>query len=155
VLKNRVFLCLNDCSIFLKKSKEMLEIFLVLIVIILVVGLCLHHHSMKKKLRKHSDQEVDLVRKAAEHSIMASNSVNPILSLISATKAVQILESLHERHGPELASDLTKVDTREMLAVVTNQKERITKDVMHQLPEMMPQHPLAAHAGFQNERITK
>ena len=126
----------------------MLEIFLVLVVIILVIGLCLHHYSMKKKFVKTTEQDCASVRKAAEHSIMASNTVNPIIALTEVTKAVQIIESLHERYGPEIASDISKINTREMLGVIQNQKERVLQDVMKQNPNFLPPHPLNEEAGF-------
>lgn len=124
----------------------MLELVLILIVVIILVGLCLHHNSMKIKLNETAQLDSSLVRKAAEHSIMASNTVNPIFAMVEVTKAVQILECLHDRYGVNIASELTKVDTKAMLEVIQNQKERITQDVMVTNPNLIPQHPLNNHA---------
>lgn len=126
----------------------MLEIFLVLIVIILVLGLCLHHHSMKKKLDATAEHEISFIRKAAESSIMASNTVNPIIALVEVTKSVEIIEFLHQRHGPERATEICKVDTKSMLMILKDQKERILQDVMAQTPKFLPQHPLVEEGGF-------
>jgi hypothetical protein len=126
----------------------MLEVFLVLVVIILVIGLCLHHYSMKKKLAKTTEQDCAFVRASAEHSIMASNTVNPVIALTEVTKAVQIIECLHDRYGPETSSDITNIDTVEMLNVLQNQKERVLQDVMQQNPNFLPNHPLNQEAGF-------
>jgi hypothetical protein len=125
----------------------MLEICLVMIVVILVGALCMHHHTMKTKLYRTGDEDAEIVRIAAEHSIMASNTVNPILALVEVTRAVQLLESLHKRYGVDGTNDITKVDTRDMLVIVLDQKERILQDVMSD-SRMLPKHPLNEHAGF-------
>jgi hypothetical protein len=129
----------------------MLDIFLVLVVLIATLGLCLHHHTMKKKLNHSIGQDIGLVRAAAEHSIMASNTVNPILALCEVTRAVQIMEDLHGRYGPDLASDLTSVDTREVLQVLLAQKKLIIADIYSLNPNMAPEHPLSQLAGYRLE----
>mgnify|MGYP006168069157 CR=1 FL=1 len=126
----------------------MIEIFLILVSLIMVMGLCLHHYSMKTKADISSVEDCVSVRTAAEHSIMASNTMNPVLALVEVSKAVQIITTLHDRYGPEIASNTTKVDTREMLEVMTEQQKRIIKDILETNPSLMPHHPLSAHAGF-------
>jgi ABC-type bacteriocin/lantibiotic exporter with double-glycine peptidase domain len=124
----------------------MLEICLVIFVIVLIVALCLHHYSLKKKLTKTTQLDRHIIRTSAEHSIMASNTVNPITALTEVTKAVQIIESLHNRYGEDMASELSQIDTRDMLDVLQNQKERIIQDVMKQTPNFLPPHPLNEQA---------
>lgn len=129
----------------------MLEIFLVLVVFILVIGLCLHHQSMKKKLITSTKQDRVSIRKSAEHSIMASNTVNPVIALTEVVKAVQIIESLHDRYGPDALSDISKIDTVEMLRVIQDQKERILQDVISHNHNFLPPHPLNEEAGYLRE----
>lgn len=128
----------------------MLEVLSIFVVVILVIGLCLHHHSLKKQLHCYTAEEAAFVRTAAEHSIMASNTINPVLALMEVTRAVQILESLQQRHGAESLTELTKIDSNRMLRILRNQKERIIQDVIHHTPEFLPSHPLTKEAGFTN-----
>lgn len=124
----------------------MIEVILVLISVVIVCGLCLHHQAMKRRLRVTVEQDRDLVRKSAESSIMASNTVNPIIALTEVTKAVQIVEGLHGRYGPDVASEISGIDTRDLLMVVQNQKDRILQDVMEHNRSFLPPHPLNKHA---------
>lgn len=126
----------------------MLELILVIMVTILVTGLCLHHNTMTKQLKQTTEQDGRLIRRAAEHSIMASNTVNAIIALTEVTKAVQIIETLHDRYGPETASQVGRIDTQELLEVLQDQKDRVSRDVMQQHPTYLPPHPLNHHVGF-------
>lgn len=135
-------------TIYFVKTNKMLEVFIILIIIILIVGLCLHHHSMKKQINTAGDEDSDLVKKSAEASIIAANTMNPIVSLVEITKAVQMIECLHSRYGPDKASDITKVNTRDLLNVLQNQKDKIMQDITKSWPQSLPKHPLAAHAGM-------
>lgn len=128
---------------------KMLEIFMVVMVVMLVVALCLHHHSMKKKLDETEEQDSSGIRKAAEYSIMASNTVNPVIALVEVTKAVQIITSLHERYGAEATQNITKINTIDMLHVLQDQKDRILRDVIKHNPSFLPpHHPFNEEAGF-------
>jgi len=117
-----------------------------LITVILVLGLCLHHFSMTGKLAHATVHDKTSVRQAAEYSIAASNTVNPILALTEITKAVQLMESLHGRYGAELASSLCSVDTEHMMTILLDQYTRILQDVMAQCPGFLSPHPLNQHA---------
>ena len=107
---------------------------------------------MKLKLEKNNSQDCNLIRKSAEHSIMASNTVNPIIALVEVTRGVQILESLHNRYGPTPTNEITNVDTIEMLNILQDQKNRILEDVTNHLPNMKPVHPLTVQAGYGSEQ---
>lgn len=124
------------------------ELCLIFVVTTVLACLCLHHHRTQRKLIDTSYHDEQIVREAAELSITASNTINPILALVAATRAVQLLESLHVRYGPDLASELTFVDTHDMLAVLQDQKDRILQDVMVQVPRFVPPHPLIQHARY-------
>ena len=124
-----------------------LDMIVVLVTLFMVGVLCMHHHNMKALSDKTTDCECDVIRRAAEHSIMASNTVNPILSLVEVTKSVQMIESLHLKYGPETIDRVCAIDTSEMLVILQNQKTRITQDVMRRVPAFIPPHPLNIHAG--------
>lgn len=126
----------------------MLEIFLVFCVFISIVGLCLHHHNMVKKMHGSVDRDVYLLKEAATYSINASNTVSPILALVDVVKAVTILETIHARYGIVLATELTNIDTKDMYGTLVNQKQRILHDILHEHPDIVPDHPLNVHAGY-------
>lgn len=126
----------------------MIELFIVLVVILMAIGLCLHHHTLKKKLHRTNEEDSELIREAAQRSIAASNSVNPVVALVDASRAVQIIEGLHLRYGPDQASEFTETDTRDMLRVLNKQKEKIMQQILRENPRLAPVHPLSEHAGF-------
>jgi hypothetical protein len=95
-----------------------------------------------------SQLDVEFVRRAAQLSIEASSTGNGILALVHATKAIQILEFLHERYGIDEISSRTRVDTAELLSVICRQRNQIQSDVMDTNPHLAIEHPLTSHAGM-------
>jgi len=91
-----------------------------------------------------------MVRYAAENSIHASSTTNPIIALMEVTKAVQLIEALHWRYGPEIATEMAKTDTQDILQIVQDQKERILQDIVRDNPQFLLQHPLNAAAKLVN-----
>lgn len=126
----------------------MIEITLAILVVVFVVGLCVRNHNLNKVIHDIGDSDAEQVRKSAEHSIMASNTVNPILALVEISRSVQILDSLHFRHGPHKASELTGIDTSQMRTVLKSQEDSIMQDIMSTHPHLLPNHPLVEHAGM-------
>ena len=102
----------------------MLNTLLFFIVFILAISICLHHYSMSVQIHKTSENTVQLIRQAAEHSIMASNTVNPILSLVESSRAVQIIDTLHREYGVAIIDEKSKVKTDELLSILKCQKNR-------------------------------
>ena len=129
------------------KKDMILDAIVIIVTLFLVAALCIHHHSMRVITDKTADSECSIIQRAAEHSIMASNTVNPILSLVEVTKAVQLIESIHMKYGPDTIDRACDVDTSEMLDILQNQKNRITQDVMRKVPAFIPPHPLNVQAG--------
>ena len=120
----------------------MLLVVLFFLIVIVATGLCSQHYNMRNRLLKSTERDVAIVKRAAEHSINASNTVNPVIALTEVVRATQIVESLHLRHGPELASENTGVNTIELLDALENQKEKIMTDVLKLLPSAATQNPL-------------
>lgn len=129
----------------------MFEILVFVIILILVIGLCLHHHNMTKQVRQHAERESRLVRQAAEASLNASNTYNPIMALKDSTKAVAIMESMHERLGVERSDALCDLDTDDLLSVLKRQQTNIVQDVMRMNPTFKPKHPLNKEAGYSDD----
>ena len=119
----------------------MLDIVACLIVSVLLFAICIHHHEMKKKVTLLCDKDMYLIKKAAEYSIEASNSVNPIIALTQATRSVQILEVLHTRYGQNIILESSKTNTQNMLRTVRKQLEKIKQDLFDQVPILKPAHP--------------
>ena len=126
----------------------MMTILLMVVVVIVIIGLCFEHHAMKQKVMQQGFQEKRLVREAAEHSISASNTVNPLLALLSVTRGIQILESLHKRFGSVALDSMVNVNTVQALEVLTEQRDCIMRDLIAKNPSLHVQHPLDASAGF-------
>jgi hypothetical protein len=126
----------------------MLDVFLVLIVLIIIICGCLTHRSTRSKLYNLSSIEAELVRRAAEHSIMASNTINPMIALVEATRAVEVIEVLHYRFGNKALSELVESNTAKMLDILVSQRNKILMDVLEQNPGYDQSHPLNEHARF-------
>jgi hypothetical protein len=126
----------------------MLEVFLVFIVITMALALCLHHNCMKRSIREFSYQDRWTVRKAAEQSIIASNTINPVIALVEIVKAVEMIEGLHDRHGMVKASSLTSIDTCEMLNVLQVQKSQIIRDLIVSKHDLDVNNSLSGTGGF-------
>ena len=126
----------------------MLQVLILIIFVVICVCICLHHHNMKQWNVKTRNKDSEFIRIAAESSIIASNTINPIIALVEVTKAVQIVECLHHRYGPDICSRITQVDTQDLLNVLHDQKTRILQDIMKQNPAYSPPHPLTKHCGY-------
>ena len=133
----------------------MFEIILFCAALFFAVSVCIHHYQLKKEINKSSEYIGDEIHKAAEHSIMASNTINPIISLVEVTRAVQIIESVHEKFGYNKSSKTANTDTEEMLRILREQKDKILQDVVDRNPEFMPVHPLSAEAGFAKHTLNE
>ena len=130
----------------------MIEIFFVLVILIIIVGLCLHHHTIQKTVMESFDKDEQQIKEASERSVMAASLAHPLLALVDATRAIQILDSLHERHklaGTKIVSD---IDTHEAVMVYRDQKERILQDIITMNPNLQVLHPYAEHIGMAPEK---
>ncbi len=96
----------------------MWEVLLILVVGIAFVSLCWINFNLKKRLYLSTEHDADLLRQAAEHSIMASNTVNPLIALLEVCKSVQILELVNGRYGSILTGDYFMTDTQNILTVL-------------------------------------
>ena len=127
----------------------MFEVISIFLISVFIIGICLHNHSLNNMVNNISKKVVLQVRRSAESSIMASNTVNPIISLVEVVKSVEKIESLHQRYGPYETDKITKVNTTELLNVLLQQKDRILQDVMKVNKKYKPEkHPLLKHAGY-------
>lgn len=120
-----------------------LESVFIVCTIILIMGLCSQHYITKKKLNRVTAPYVESIRIAAEHSIMASNTGHPIISLVETVKAIQILEMLHYRYGSQNTGEMIGSDTGELYAIVRKQYDEIMDQIMVMCPQFSSKHPLA------------
>ncbi len=129
--------------------KVMLETTMSIVSFFIIICLCLNHYNTKKKLYVIGNEERKKLKLAAELSIAASATINPILALVDVTKAVHTMEMLHTRYGHSYLSSITNINTEEMNTVLEDQKERIIQDVLRYNQTMIPAHPLNKQAGLQ------
>jgi hypothetical protein len=131
---------------------RMYEIFLILIVVVMILSLCLHHHTMKKRLFYSTRKDITMIREAANLSRRVSCSTSQMDAIMDVTKAEQIITSLHERYGPQLASEITEIDTAQMLSSILKQKENVITDILQLYPQMIPPHPFNEKAGYSQKK---
>lgn len=93
--------------------------------------------------------EQNELRVAAEKAIQAACTTNPLVALIECTRAIQMIESLHARHGTGTLFDTTGVDSTKLEQVLIEQKRRIMDDLFQFHPQYKTEHPLAPEAGMQ------
>ena len=126
----------------------MLELCVIIIFVVVVLSVCLHHHTMKQKLKNVSVVDIGLIRNASELSIEAANTINPIIALSHTIKAVNIMEVLHHRYGTSNLEEISGVNTIEILHILISQRDRILNDLLlkHKEFNYRRQHPLANHA---------
>lgn len=124
---------------------KMLELFLIIFIVIIVTSLCLHHHSMEKKLFLSINQDADLIHKAAEKSVQASNTLSPLLAHKFVTQAIEIVELSHARHGSDRVLELTGVDSQHMHNVLKEQEKKIVADILQIYPDMLQPHIFREH----------
>ena len=133
---------------FVYLKTYMLDIVLVVLVLLISCGLCFHNYNLQHQIYTTSEYDAGLLRKAAEHSIMASNTICPLLSVLEASKGVCLLEIVNGKYGTVITNDIFMVDTQQMLSVLQQQKNLIMKDLTTSYPALLPVHPLTSHAGF-------
>ena len=133
----------------------MWECLLVVVVVIIFASLGWVNFNLKKQMYMSTEHDADLLRQAAEHSIMASNTVNPLIALLEVCKSVKILEVVNGRYGSILTTDYFMVDTQHVLAVLQDQKSRIIQDLTQTYPDILPIHPLTVQAGFTPDTAPK
>lgn len=125
---------------------------LVLVVACIVLAVIYANHNMKVQWEHATNNDVRLVREAAEHSQHASNLKNPVLALMEATNARRSIEVLIKRHGVERANNLTKQDVSLLLDTFTTQQDKIMRDLVRRHPNMIPQGDIRAYEGYTKER---
>ena len=126
----------------------MWEVLLIVVVGIAFASLCWMNFNLKKRLYLSTEHDADLLRQAAEHSIMASNTINPLIALLEVCKSVQILELVNGRYGSILTGDYFLTDTQSILTVLQTQRSKIIQDLTKLCPQLLPTHPLNTQAGY-------
>ena len=116
--------------------------YLHVILLIAVVALCFNHYQLSRNAlnRQHTLQTI--IRQAADSSIKASTTINPILALIDITQAARTMDVIHLIYSPEQLYGTCNMDTEHMAEIIHNQRVRITNDVMKAFPNFVPEHPL-------------
>lgn len=120
----------------------MIEVAVTVLVLIIVVGLCLHHHHLKIQLLESIEDERAVIKLAAAHSIVASNTVNPISAVSEVSSAERLIKFLHEKYGPHEVGRRTGIDTKQLLDKLTQQRQSILKNILQTYPDLVPHHPL-------------
>ena len=114
-----------------------LTYYFLFLLVIIVVYICLQNAKMKKSEKGCTMSDVEQVKKAAKCSLLAANTVSPLLALIDVLKAETYLTLLVEKHGSVNISKFP-VDVVDFLDFVRQQKELIIRDVMDKCNEVVP-----------------
>ena len=126
----------------------MLVAILVLVVVLIVIGICYRDYTIKKQQSTVVNYDRGLVRKAAEYSIDASNTTNPLEAMSKINCAIQIIESLHYRYGPDAAAARVSENTEALLRSFFSQKDSIHREISRVYDDIVPAHPLNRVVGF-------
>ena len=129
----------------------MIEILAILFVLAIVVSILVRDYYMKQMLRDTTVIDKSLIRKAAEYSINASNTVSPLESLTYVTKAIEIITCMHSRYGIRETNARVELDTTMLLQTCTEQKDDITRDIARVYKNMIPDHPLNKIAALDDD----
>jgi heme/copper-type cytochrome/quinol oxidase subunit 2 len=124
---------------------------LICILVVCVLALCTSHWKISERNRTHTLALQRQIRNAADMSISASNTINPIISLIDIIRAFQTIDVLHSIYGKDNLYSMTNMDTGRMYDIIDQQKIKVTGDVMKAFPKFMPNHPLLNDAGITPE----
>lgn len=129
-------------------KRSMWELLLVVVVALLTISLCFYNFQLKLQIQSSTDNDAILLRQAAERSITASNTINPLIALLEISKSVQIVEGINQRYGAVITNDLFMIDTLHLLRILQDQKSKIIQDFTKSNPGSLPVHPLTAQAGY-------
>lgn len=127
----------------------MIWIFIIVIILVCIVTAIIYtNHTMKLKWEEAANVDVKFVREAAEHSVTASNTSNPLIALAEVIYAYRTLEILIRRYGTRRADELTGIDTTDMLQTIIKQHDSILQSLTNQYPQLLPKNDLRKYAGF-------
>lgn len=118
------------------------------IILVCVLAVCTSHYNMYCQLKVKRNLFQSQIRGAAELSVAASNTVNPVLALIDVLKAQQTIYVLQSIYGKNDLKNLTHMDTERMQEIIEQQRIRVTQDILDVFPGFVPNHPLMNDANF-------
>ena len=118
----------------------------------MVAGVVYHHNQMTKQWEEATYLDVMLVREAAESSVVASNTHNPVVALLEAVQATKTLEVLVRRHGLQRVTEASGVNVAEMITVLNEQRDHILQQLVQDQPQLMPAGLLNKYAGYVRDR---
>ena len=105
------------------------------IAFIVVVLVCIHHQTIQRASTQ-SDQGILLVLKeACESSVAASNTLNPILSLMSVVRACAMLDTVRKLCTCQGIGTL-RVEFQTTYDIIQKQKETLLKNVLEAAPSL-------------------
>lgn len=112
--------------------------------ILVVMAMCMYHAKLQDAVVSGTNGDRELLRHAAELSIMASNTVDPVTALEHSSRAVEVLESIRIRYGHVLPPSIVHHDFDLAFSVITKQRDRIKLDLSEYVNAHVPQstHPL-------------
>lgn len=115
---------------------------------ICILALCTSHWNTSRKLIDKRSVLQTQIRRASEHSVSASNTVNPVLALIDVLKAQQTIYVLQSVYGKGELYALTCMDTARMQEIIEQQRIKVTQDILDVFPAFTPKHPLLSDTMF-------
>jgi hypothetical protein len=127
-------------------------IFFGLIFVCILSAIIYSNHNMKLKWEEATNTDVRLVREAAEHSVRASNTLNPIIALSESVAAHRTLEMLIRRYGVQRANEICGLDAGDLMKTMSLQRDHILQDITTTYPDMLPKGDLKGYAGYVKER---
>ena len=106
----------------------MWQLFVFIVIVCVTSGICVCQTASTRQLHCLKATYTGMLREAAEHSIAASNNINPILALIEISRAAELMRVIVGVHGIE--GRFLGVDLPTMSDVIATQKAKILADVL-------------------------
>lgn len=120
--------------------------FIILFALVIgVTGVLMHHWNSQRTIKSMMDRDIEEIRRCAEESVIASTTVSPVLSLVHNTTAIAGIRALQARHGAQSISDISEIDTKDMLDRLQEQHRAILSNIKEYYHLLIPAHPLAGH----------
>ena len=112
--------------------------FILILFIVTAIWVSLEHRQRILTVKLHESTYIQLIEEATHHSITASKTVNPILALVSVTKAAQIMDTVQSMQGQLHLSYITGLNTADIRNIIRNQRVLIIKDILGTCPTWTP-----------------
>jgi len=136
-----------------KESVMIIDWILFAAALFAIASLCFHHWQTAETLACRTEASENIVREAADKSIEAFSTVNPVIALVRVTEGVQMLESLFQSGRREVIQGRLGAHVETIYQTLLSQKRKVVSDVMDISRGSYPEHPLMETYKLDGSRV--